>query len=194
MNKKQGEFLVRLARSAINDYFLGKETKPELADWLNEKRGVFVTLRTYPEEALRGCIGYPYPVKPLWKAVIDSAISAATSDPRFFPLSLDELDNITIEVTVLTPPKELTCSPLERPRHIIVGKHGLIVERGMYSGLLLPQVPAEVGWRTPEEFLDGTCQKAGLPNGCWKDRETRVYIFEGEIFREIEPGGEVVKD
>ncbi len=191
---EKGEFLVKLARKAIEEYLGSRKViDPPEEEWLKEKRGVFTTLRTHPGNALRGCIGLPYPVFPLGKALIESAISAAVNDPRFYPVSLGEMDRIKIEVTVLTPPRELTCSPEDRPKHVILGKHGLIVERDGFSGLLLPQVPEEVGWETSEEFLDGTCAKAGLPPGCWKDPNTRVYVFEGEIFEEIEPRGRVIK-
>ena len=158
-----------------------------------KKRGVFTTLRTFPSNELRGCIGYPLPTLPLGQALVNSAISAAVSDPRFKPVSFNEMGRITIEVSILTVPEEIEGNPEERPKHVEIGRHGLLIESGFYSGLLLPQVPGEMGWRDPEVFLDATCAKAGLPPGCWRDSETKVYTFEGEIFEEEEPGGKVVK-
>ena len=191
-----GEFLVHLARKAI-EYYLetGKEIEPPentpLELW--EKMGVFVTLNRYkvpPQQALRGCIGFPYPLYPLVKAAIKAAIYAAVDDPRFPPLSLDELDDITIEVSVLTPPELVESPPKERPQKIKVGKDGLIIKKGIYSGLLLPQVPIEWGW-DEEEFLSETCWKAGLPPDCWMNENTEVYRFTAEIFEEEHPNGSV---
>ncbi len=191
---ERGRALVKLARRSINEFVSnGVKIKPSRLEWLNEKRGAFVTLKSYPRGDLRGCIGFPYPTHPLGKAVIEASISAATSDPRFYPVSPDELDRLTVEVTVLTRPVELDCLPKERPEHIEVGRHGIIIVGHGMSGLLLPQVPSEVGWTTPEEFLDGTCQKAGLPPGCWADKNVHVYLFKGEIFREEEPNGKIVR-
>ncbi len=192
MELSRGSLLVKLARRAIETYLSsGKKIGWPREPWLEEKRGVFTTLRTFPEKELRGCIGFPLPTLPLGEALIESAISAATQDPRFKPVSLDEMERITVEVTVLTVPKPL---PLEkRPKGVIIGKHGLLIRYGMFSGLLLPQVPEEMGWDDPETFLDGTCAKAGLPPGCWKRPEVDVFTFEGEIFEEVRPRGEVVK-
>ncbi len=188
----KGKFLVGLARRAIEGYLeSGEKVDYPKKDWLLAKRGVFTTIKSYPSQELRGCIGFPYPVMPLGEAVVESAISAATQDPRFPPVSMEELDSVVLEVTVLTVPKLLGCAPEDRPSEIVLGKHGLIAKRGVYSGLLLPQVPDEVGWRTVEEFLDGVCVKAGMPPGCWRDRDTEIYTFEGEIFGEKEPKGGV---
>ena len=194
MDVTDGEFLVRLARQAIFEYLAsGVVIQPpkEVDARYREKRGVFVTLHTYPAGGLRGCIGFPEPVKPLAAAVIESAVSAATGDPRFPPLTLDELAATVIEVTVLTPPERVIVrEPEDYLRQIEVGRHGLIIEKGVYRGLLLPQVPGEQGW-TCEEFLAGLCMKAGLPSSAWKDSSTRLYRFEGVIFSETEPGGAV---
>jgi len=191
-----GEFLVRLARKAIEEYLnSGREieppenTPPEL--W--GKMGVFVTLNRSnvpPTQALRGCIGFPYPIYPLVKASIKAAIYAAVDDPRFPPVELDELNNLRIEVSVLTPPEPIEGPPRERPKKIKVGRDGLIVKKGIYSGLLLPQVPIEWGW-DEEEFLSETCWKAGLPPDCWLDKDTEVYRFTAEIFEEEYPNGPV---
>ncbi len=191
-----GEFLVKLARKSIEEYLKsGKIIKPpkDTPEELWEKMGVFVTLNRYDvpkQTALRGCIGFPLPTYPLVEATIKAAIYAAVEDPRFPPVTLDEMDNLIIEVSVLTPPEPIEGPPEERPKKIKVGRDGLIIEKGFYSGLLLPQVPIEWGW-DEEEFLAETCWKAGLPPDCWLDPDTKVYKFTAEIFEEEYPRGSV---
>lgn len=184
LDTKEGEYAVRLARQAIERATGGEpETLPPTPESFREKRGVFVTLTEAGE--LRGCIGIPYPVKPLCDAIQEAAVSAATGDPRFPPVGRGELFRIRVEVTVLTVPEPLSCPPAERPRHLTPGRHGLIVSGPMGAGLLLPQVAEEYGWDA-REFLDHTCMKAGMRPGCWEDREVDVSIFEGQIFGEAE--------
>ncbi|ASJ09859.1 AMMECR1 domain-containing protein [Thermococcus sp. P6] len=191
-----GEFLVRLARRAVEEYVRnGRVIKPpeDTPRELMEKMGVFVTLNRHglpPERALRGCIGFPLPIYPLAEATIKAAIYSASEDPRFPPVREDELDDLVVEVSVLTPPELIEGPPVERPLKVKVGRDGLIVEKGIYSGLLLPQVPVEWGW-DEEEFLSQTCWKAGLPPDCWLDEDTRVYRFTAEVFEEEKPGGQV---
>ncbi|MDP3565331.1 MAG: TIGR00296 family protein [Methanoregula sp.] len=173
---------MRLARGAL-EHVIGK--KPaltlKLTPIFSTKRGVFVTLTR--EGELRGCIGLPYPVMELGKAIEYAAKSAALEDPRFPPVSKEELQKIDLEVTVLTVPVPLLCEPAERPANVKVGKHGLIV-RGMgTSGLLLPQVATEYGWDS-KTFLDHTCTKAGLSGKCWTSKNVELMTFEGQIFTE----------
>ncbi|WEU40916.1 MAG: TIGR00296 family protein [Candidatus Odinarchaeum yellowstonii] len=201
----EGRFLIRIARDAIKEYVsTKKELKPpsQLSKILAEKRGVFVTLYNIStgDKQLRGCIGFPYPYLPLVEATIKAAISAATKDYRFFPpygpgpVTLKELAEIIIEVSVLTKPELLTVkTPREYPKLVTIGKDGLIVESGMFSGLLLPQVAVEYGW-SPEEFLSHCCQKAGLLADCWLDERTKIYKFQAQIFTEKTPGGEVFSE
>jgi uncharacterized protein (TIGR00296 family) len=123
--------------------------------------------------------------------VIDSAINAATQDPRFYPLTLDELSKVVFEVSVLTPPESVEVkNPKEYLNKIKVGQDGLIVEQGFYRGLLLPQVPIEWGW-CEEEFLCQCCIKAGLPPDSWLTKGTKIYKFRAIIFEEATPFGEV---
>ena len=143
------------------------------------------------EKELRGCIGYPYPTSPLVEAVIDSAINAATGDPRFYPLSLEELDKVVFEVSVLTPPELVqAANPKEYISKIKVGEDGLIIEKDFSKGLLLPQVPVEWGW-CEEEFLCQCCVKAGLPPDSWLIKGVKLYKFKAIIFEEETPSGEV---
>jgi AmmeMemoRadiSam system protein A len=112
----------------------------------------------------------------LYKSVEEMAAAAAFQDPRFPPVSKSELKDLDIEISVLTPFKQIT-----HVSEIEVGKHGIYMERGFYSGLLLPQVATEYGWDR-DTFLEHTCRKAGLPPDAWKDKDTRIYIFSADIF------------
>lgn len=160
-----------------------------------EKRGVFVTLSAVHggAKALRGCIGYPEPVKPLGQAIREVAVYAS-EDPRFpFPVAAEEVDRIVVEVSVLTVPSEVS-TPVraDLPSRVRVGEDGLVVSNGYASGLLLPQVATEQGWDA-ETFLSEACAKAGLSMDAWLDEGTKVRVFQAEVFEETSPGGEVVK-
>jgi uncharacterized protein len=199
---EEGAAAVRVARRTLENA-LGphpdadptKTTRGEhLSPVFDEPRGVFVTLKRYPDEALRGCIGYPLPVLPLRSALARAAVAAAVEDFRFRPVRALDLPHLTIEVSVLTVPVPLTFStPEEAIRAVTVGRDGLIVDGLGSSGLLLPQVAPEQGWSS-EELLDGTCEKAGLPTRAWRDPRVKVRRFEAEIFQETSPGGDVVRE
>jgi len=201
LSVEEGAAAVRLARRALVDA-LGPSPSPDLVKAVaetpaiplfDERRGVFVTLKRYPDDALRGCIGYPLPVLPLRSALAHAAVSAAVEDFRFRPVRASDLPRLTVEVSVLTVPVPLHfATPDEAIRAVTVGRDGLIIEGFGSSGLLLPQVAPEEGW-SAEELLDGTCEKAGLPPRAWRDPRVKVRRFEAEIFREVEPGGEVVR-
>ncbi len=193
ISKEDAEKLIKLARNAILAKLKGEDiiVKDDLKNRFSEKKGVFTTLYTYPEKFLRGCIGLPYPTNPLWEAVVISAIDAAFSDPRFLPIKdVGEMTKVTLELTILTPPQLLDVPPEEYKKHIKLGKTGLMVKRGFFRGLLLPQVATEYGFNE-EKFLSETCVKAGLNPDEWKDRETEVYIFEGLKIKELKPEGEI---
>jgi len=175
-----GERLVKTARKIIEDYLSGRKT-PKVG--IDGNGGVFVTLKKQGE--LRGCIGIPAP-GPLSERLKEAA-QGVTRDPRFPPLELSEMQDTTVEVSVLTKPK-----PVEDPKKVVVGKDGIIMRRGFNSGLLLPQVPVEQGW-TLEEYLDYGCLKAGLPPEAWKDGTAQIFTFQAKVFKEIEPNGEVVE-
>jgi len=198
LTDKEGEFLVRLARKAVKENLKdGKIISPpeNVSSNLLKRRGVFVTINSIinNRKSLRGCIGFPYPIYPLVKAVIEAAIESATRDPRFPPLTMHELDNVVFEVSILTEPKLIEVkSPTEYPSKIKIGEDGLIIERGFYKGLLLPQVPIEWGW-DEEEFLCQCCMKAGLPPDCWVLKGTKIYKFQCIIFEETKPYGPIVR-
>ncbi len=174
---EERKLLLKIARKAIEEYLkTGEKRYPEINnEKLKEPRGVFVTLHVNGK--LRGCIGYPLPYKPLYEAVVDNAIHAATEDWRFEPIRLEEMKDLNIEISVLTLPKRI-----DNYSEIEIGKHGIIVSKGGNRGLLLPQVPVEQGWNL-EEYLSNGCLKAGLPFDEWK-RGVDIEVFEAEIFRE----------
>ena len=195
ISKKDGELIVKTARKIVTE-FLQSNTKIKLDPEFNSRfsfpSGIFVTLNK--KNNLRGCIGYPLPNQSLSQALIDASISAATEDPRFNSVIFDELDEITFEVTILTPPQEIIVdNPKQYPSQIKIGRDGLIVKHSFYSGLLLPQVPIEYGWNE-EEFLEHTCEKAGLEKNFWKRNDVTISKFEGIIFKEDRPNGNVIQE
>jgi len=195
----EGVFLVKLARKSIVD-FLETRRRPPIPNnataKLEEKCGVFVTLNSVNRgvRSLRGCIGYPTPEMPLMEATIDSAVNSATRDPRFPPVTSREMGNIVVEVSVLTPPTLIVVKdPRDYVNEVKVGRDGLIVERGWYKGLLLPQVPVEWNW-SEEEFLNNCCMKANLTPDAWLMEGTKIFKFQAIIFREKRPNGEVERE
>lgn len=138
--------------------------------------GIFVTLKKHGE--LRGCIGFVKGIEPLNKAIQEMAVAAATHDPRFSPVVFEELENIKIEVSILSPMTEV-----KNTDEIKIGRDGLMIIYGHRSGLLLPQVPVEWGWNL-DEFLDNICLKAGLPKGSHLLPESRLLKFSADIFSE----------
>jgi len=188
---EHGKKLIELARLSLESYFSKRASDTEEYRVFSSKQGVFVTLTK--EGELRGCIGFPEPTYPLYKAVFEAARSAALHDPRFPPLREDELKDVDIEVSVLTVPELIkTEKPEDYMKSIIIGQDGLIIRHGPYSGLLLPQVPVEWGWDV-KEFLSHICIKAGLSQDAWKDISSRLYKFNAQIFSE-ESGKIIEKD
>lgn len=168
--------LLQLARQAIRSRCL-EEPMPSTttdSDRLKEKRGAFVCL--HKGEDLRGCIGMIEAKAPLLETVGSMAVQAAFSDPRFCAVQADELDDLEIEISVLTP-----LEPVSDASRIEIGKHGLYIRKGYHSGLLLPQVAVERGW-SPTELLEWTCKKAGLPDQAWKDPDTEIFMFSADVF------------
>ena len=195
LSDSDGAVLVKTARKAVTE-FLSNGNRIKLESDIEEKfsfnSGVFVTLNN--PGGLRGCIGFPMPEKKLSHAIIEGAIAAATEDPRFPSVKTNELNDIVFEVTVLTPPVEIDVSdPMEYLEKIKVGRDGLIIRHSFSSGLLLPQVPVEYGWNV-EEFLQHTCEKAGLARDTWKNESVKIEKFEGIIFKEETPNGAIVRE
>lgn len=176
LTEEEKEELLTIARKTIDEYVRNGNV-PEFnvkSERLKEKSGAFVTLKKNGE--LKGCIGLIVAEEPLYLAVRNMAISAATRDPRFPPISPSEIDGIEIEISVLTPFQKV-----RRVDEIEVGRDGLMIRKGFMSGLLLPQVPVEQGWDR-ETFLEHTCYKAGLPLNAWRDAE--LWKFQAIVFSE----------
>lgn len=177
LDQAEQQELLRLARTTI-EHHLKTGKRPDYASdnpKLSRESGAFVTLHI--RNMLRGCIGYVESDKPLFETVMDAAISASQSDPRFPPVTLDELESLHIEISVLTPPQIV-----DDIAEIQVGRDGLIITSGPYRGLLLPQVASEYGWDR-ETFLDHTCQKAGLPAKSWQ-KDATIERFSAQVFGE----------
>jgi len=196
LTQEEGEYIVKLARKAAETYLKKREilkVPNDAPTKFKERCGVFVTINSVKgkRHQLRGCIGFPHPTTPLAQAVVESAISSSSQDPRFMPMKTEELDEVIFEVSVLTPPEPVEVDkPQDYCSKIKVGRDGLIVERTYCKGLLLPQVPVELGW-DEETFLCECCVKAGLPPDSWLLKGTKVYRFEAIIFEETSPNGEI---
>ncbi|MEW6417475.1 MAG: AmmeMemoRadiSam system protein B [Nitrospirota bacterium] len=175
LTEKEKKELLGLARNTITEYVTnGKVSEIEMKNpKLKADGAVFVTIKR--NGLLRGCIGHIQPIMPLYQSVIKNAVAACSSDLRFTPMKKDELNDMDVEVSVLSP-----LEPLKDVKNVQVGKHGLVIVKGMQSGLLLPQVAQELGWDRGT-FLEQICAKAGLPRGAWKDAD--LYTFTAEIIK-----------
>jgi len=176
LTEEEKQLLHHIAKTVIERRLKGEQI-PKFdvsSKTLKEQRGAFVTLNK--QGSLRGCIGYIEGYKPLYEAVAEMAEAAAFRDPRFMPLAQNELKDIEIEISVLTPLEKITDI-----NQIEVGKHGIYIKKGFYAGLLLPQVATEYRWDR-KTFLEQTCRKAGLPSDAWKEEDTVIYIFSADIF------------
>lgn len=192
LDKKEQEFLLRIARLIIESRLKGKdpptitlkEGKIRFLELdidgkrVSAHQGAFVTLHMHGE--LRGCIGTFTSQQTLYETIQEMAIASAFEDPRFPPLDQRELASINIEISVLSPLKEI-----RSPEEIIVGTHGIYITKGFNRGVLLPQVATEYGWDR-ETFLDHTCLKAGLPAGTWRREKVKIEVFTAQIFGEKE--------
>lgn len=190
---KEGKELIELARKSIKYFFAaGAIMKDAAPEKFSEKQGVFVSLHDEFGE-LRGCIGFPFPVMPLWNAVIEASVSAAFNDPRFKPMEIKELEKVNLEISVLSIPKEIKGKKSEVPEKIKIGEDGLIVKMNGNSGILLPQVAQEWKWHS-KEFLEQTCIKAGLNKEDWKKKTCEILKFQAQIFKEEKGKGKEVKN
>lgn len=175
------QLLLHVARDSIEAHLKGKSAAPVKTESavLCEPRGAFVSLHRRGQ--LRGCIGYLEAVKPLLQTVREMAAAAAFHDPRFRPLQADDLADLEIEISVLSPMRLIVSTD-----EIEIGKHGLYIVNGYNRGLLLPQVATQYNWdRLP--FLEQTCCKAGLPPDAWQDPHTKIYVFSAEVFADHSP-------
>ncbi len=178
-SQEERKMLLSWARQALTSFFKKGETpdEPPPTPRLAQKRGVFVTLKKNGQ--LRGCIGDFSADEPLWEKVKKMALAAAFDDPRFLPLSPEELDKIKIEISVLSPMRKVNTA-----EEIEMGKHGVYLKYGQRSATFLPQVAEETGWER-EEFLANLCaEKAGLPADCWRDPEVELFTYTAEVFKE----------
>ncbi len=189
----EGETAVKAARHIIDAKVKGNEYRViHYPSKFDQHSGVFVSINEYPSGDLRGCIGYLESPASL-KQTLKKAAEGVINDSRFHTLSEDELDRITVEVTLLTPPVKIDCdNPGELESSVTCGVDGLIISKGSYKGILLPQVPIERGW-DEREFLSRTCEKAGLSSTAWFKGGCLVKKFSGDIFAEDKPYGNVVK-
>jgi AmmeMemoRadiSam system protein A len=181
LKAKERIILLEIARRAIEGYVRTGKTpgvEPREEKALNVRSGCFVTIKQGGQ--LRGCIGNFQSEHPLFQDVAQMAVASATKDPRFYPIKMEDLNNFTLEISVLSP-----LTKIENFEEIEVGKHGIYLEKGYYRGVLLPQVAVEHGWDR-ETFLRQTCLKAGLPGDSWKAEDAEIYIFSAQIFGEKE--------
>lgn len=199
---EDGKTLINFARDNIENFLRDSRRiiVPEvIKQKFSDKYGAFVTLNkaNFEGNPLRGCIGYIEPTYSLYDAIHKVSVSSATEDPRFPSVTLGEMDEIIIEVSILTPPKVIKVNdPNEYLEKIVIGRDGLIAQQGEWRrGLLLPQVPVDQdrNWDV-KTFLDHTCLKTGLPMNAWQDIErVKISSFQAILFEEKEPRGEVVR-
>ena len=166
--------LLQIAHESVLSSLEGREISLFIpSEHLSQPRGVFTTL--YLDTKLRGCVGYPVPLMPVYRAVMETARAAAFDDPRFLPVTLDEARGMQVSLSILSPLLPIA------PEEVEVGRHGLVISEGMRRGLLLPQVPVEHGWDRIT-FLEQTCRKAGLPPDAWQQQDARIEAFTAEVF------------
>lgn len=180
LTDEQRTALLKIARQSIEAMLDGRHPSIDfdsLDPALQRLSGAFVTLNERSGE-LRGCIGSIEAVQPLAQAVSSSAVNAAFRDPRFYPVTKEELPGLHLEISVMSP-----IVPVSDVSEIEVGRDGLIISRGSRAGLLLPQVATEYGWDR-ETFLRQTCVKAGLPPDSWQSPDCRIEKFSAEVFGE----------
>jgi len=183
LSEEDGLFSLKLARDTIEKFVKNQDVeKPtEYPEALNKKHGIFCTITKNGN--LRGCIGVPYPVMPLIKAIMSAAVSSCGEDPRFRPVRKAELKDIKIEISILTEPELIDAKGEGYLEKIKIGEDGLIIQYGPYSGLLLPQVATEQGW-DQKQFLDNICMKAGMSEGMWRETNVKLFKFQAQIFKE----------
>jgi len=192
LNLEEGALLVKLARTAVKKFSKNQSLELEKTEnnKLNEKHGVFVTIKKFSDKSLRGCIGLISSIL-LYEGVQHAAISAAFKDSRFLPLEKNELENVIFEVSVMTEPTLVFGKNLDEwKKNIEIGHDGLIISNKPYGGLLLPQVPIEQEWDI-DKFLCNLCYKADMTPEFLSDENTKLWKFQCQIFTEREPSGKI---
>jgi hypothetical protein len=182
LSEDSGKFLLKFVREVIEGFVLGKEMKmpAKYPSELDSRRGVFVSL--YKSQKLRGCIGITDPQKPLIFEAARAARSACR-DPRFPPLTPEELEEIRIEISILTKPEQITFKKSEELLDKLTTQDGLILELGHHTGLFLPQVWSQIPKK--EDFLAALCFKAGIPDPlAWLNPAAKLYKFRVQVFKE----------
>ena len=191
---EEGTRLVHAARNAMELSIASREFKSDVVERtipeFGQKHGVFVTIYHYPTNTLRGCVGFTEGMGEVKRLVIEAAVAAANEDPRFVPISHLEFEHSIMEVSVLSKAERMHGSTEQICKDVRVGRDGIIVEYGYNRGLLLPVVAVEQGW-SARQFLENTCLKAGLPQHAWTNDSTYVFKFSTQVFKEVEPRGEV---
>ncbi|MFA5796813.1 MAG: AmmeMemoRadiSam system protein A [Candidatus Woesearchaeota archaeon] len=184
MIKKSQQLLLKLARNTLEASFHDEDPDTSACSHLTQLRGCFVSL--HKKNQLRGCIGFPKAIMPLFEEVIAATKAAAFEDPRFEPVIEKELADIVIEISVLTRPELIKVTDAqEYLEKIEIGRDGLIIKSNGFSGLLLPQVATEYKM-TGKQFLEALCEKAGLSKDAWKNPDVKIYKFRAEIMSEQE--------
>ncbi len=178
LNDHEQAILLKIARQAVQTCVRSGEVyiEPREEMALNLRNGCFVSIKQ--KGHLRGCIGNFQSELPLFREVAEMAVASATKDPRFYPMKDDDLDNFSLEISVLSP-----LHKIDTIEEIEVGKHGIYLEKGYHRGVLLPQVAIEQGWDR-DTFLKQTCVKAGLPNDAWMAEDTAIYRFSAQVIKE----------
>jgi hypothetical protein len=178
LTSKEKGILLSIARKSIETHIQSGQVyiEPREEMSLNTRNGCFVTIKQSGQ--LRGCIGNFQSELPIFREVAEMAVASASKDPRFYPMKEEDLQDFTLEISVLTP-----LHKIEDIAEIEVGKHGIYLEKGYYRGVLLPQVATEHSWDR-ETFLNQTCVKAGLPTDAWRAEDAEIYIFSAQVFGE----------
>lgn len=196
-SKEEGELLVKAARNTLELLVKSTGFKPEVVkksmkDNFKESRGVFVTLRHYHTNEIRGHMGFLLPEFPLYEGIVDATIGAATKDPKFIPVTEKELEDTILEVSILSRPELLKGSETKRLSSIKLGRDGMMIEYGLYKGHFMPEEIEEKKW-TKKDAFEELCSIAKIPKTYWTQPNVRLYRFEVQTFKEEEPNGKVVE-
>ncbi|MGA7369443.1 MAG: TIGR00296 family protein [Nitrososphaeraceae archaeon] len=195
LTHEEGQLLVRVARDSVERLFSDKGPKLRHSVQSNVQAGVFVSIHSFSAggNTLRGCVGFPLPRGEFYSSLEAAAVAAATQDPRFRPISEEELGTLTFEVSVLNRPELINvANPVDYLDVVKIGVDGLMLSWGEYSSLLLPQVAVEFNW-TVDEYLRHLCYKAGLTSDMWMNHDVKIYKFSCAIYSESKPRGRIYR-